>query len=148
MELYGYQFARESDLKHHGILGQKWGVRRYQNKDGTLTNAGKQRYQADLEDAKRLGKTHANLEAKTRALRSGIKSGNQILVPTDVKADYKKTFDEFINESNLMRTKYGEATSDIVSMNDGYDYVRVLPKDRRLDGYVEYYHLIGKSEKH
>lgn len=32
------------DLAHHGILGQKWGVRRYQNKDGSLTAAGKNRY--------------------------------------------------------------------------------------------------------
>ena len=31
-------------LAHHGILGQKWGVRRYENKDGTLTEAGKERY--------------------------------------------------------------------------------------------------------
>lgn len=30
-------------LAHHGILGMKWGVRRYQNADGTLTNAGKRR---------------------------------------------------------------------------------------------------------
>lgn len=29
---------------HHGILGMKWGVRRYQNKDGTLTSMGKRRY--------------------------------------------------------------------------------------------------------
>ena len=28
-------------LQHHGILGMKWGVRRYQNKDGSLTSAGK-----------------------------------------------------------------------------------------------------------
>lgn len=32
------------ELCHYGIKGQKWGVRRFQNKDGTLTNAGKRRY--------------------------------------------------------------------------------------------------------
>lgn len=34
----------EEYLEHHGILGMRWGVRRYQNKDGTLTDAGKKRY--------------------------------------------------------------------------------------------------------
>lgn len=33
----------EEVLEHHGILGMKWGVRRYQNKDGSLTAAGKAR---------------------------------------------------------------------------------------------------------
>ncbi len=33
----------ESELFHHGVLGQKWGVRRYQNEDGSLTAAGKRK---------------------------------------------------------------------------------------------------------
>ena len=33
-----------SELYHHGIKGQKWGVRRFQNPDGTLTAAGRERY--------------------------------------------------------------------------------------------------------
>lgn len=35
------------EMYHHGILGQKWGIRRFQNSDGSLTSAGKRRYDKD-----------------------------------------------------------------------------------------------------
>lgn len=44
---YGYVESNElSDycIAHHGIKGQKWGIRKYQNEDGSLTELGKQRY--------------------------------------------------------------------------------------------------------
>lgn len=37
-------------LKHHGIKGQKWGVRRYRNADGSLTPAGRKRYDRDYRE--------------------------------------------------------------------------------------------------
>lgn len=43
--------AYSSYLSHHGVKGQKWGVRRYQNPDGSLTDDGKRR------EAKRLSAT-------------------------------------------------------------------------------------------
>lgn len=39
-----------NELYHWGIKGQRWGVRRYQNSDGSLTPAGKKRYQRTLSD--------------------------------------------------------------------------------------------------
>lgn len=46
-------YTRPSNLElcHYGVKGMKWGVRRFQRKDGTLTNAGKKRYNDDANDS-------------------------------------------------------------------------------------------------
>lgn len=50
-------------LKHHGVKGQKWGVRRYQNEDGSLTRAGKQK--------EKLDKTPSNHKRKAKIATAG-----------------------------------------------------------------------------
>lgn len=48
MDFYEYEeLLEEENLQHHGILGMKWGIRRYQNPDGSLTPEGKKRYGSD-----------------------------------------------------------------------------------------------------
>ncbi len=49
----GSDLDRTYYISHHGILGMKWGIRRFQNKDGSLTSAGKRRYDStsDTSDA-------------------------------------------------------------------------------------------------
>lgn len=52
------------ELYHHGVKGQKWGVRRYQNSDGSLTPEGEQRYSSEKKgNFKKYAKTGAKIAA-------------------------------------------------------------------------------------
>ena len=57
-------------LYHYGTLGQKWGIRRYQNPDGTLTEAGKKRYWGGGSDYTHVG--------RKRYIKDLVKDYNQI----------------------------------------------------------------------
>lgn len=60
----------ENYLAHHGIKGQKWGIRRYENPDGSLTEAGKARYGRSQRRSFRKSSNEAYRNAKS-LVRSG-----------------------------------------------------------------------------
>lgn len=83
MEMYGYSFQREEDLMHHGIKGMKWGVRRWQNSDGSFNEAGKKRYfsEGSGENYRSVGGTARRALAKVYDIneRYYSKHGNQAM---------------------------------------------------------------------
>lgn len=66
-----------NELQHHGIKGQKWGVRRFQNTDGSLTAEGKKRYSvSDYQQAIDKTKTAGKIVNEAKTLNNTVKKLN------------------------------------------------------------------------
>lgn len=89
-------------IEHHGILGQKWGIRRYQNKDGSLTSSGKKRY----------GKQIQKMEKKAvqKTYKEDRKNGGSFVFKSyrqGTGENYKKAKSDF-NKKMINDSKYKE----------------------------------------
>lgn len=154
MNYYEYQ----DYLAHYGVKGMKWGVRRYQNADGTLTNAGKKRLVKDITSRKR-SEIDASYNARNFARQdkniNNYRSSNAIYKDAKKKMDeYRKIHNEYWSKYNkhyyevidICEKKYGryadlERKSDISSMKNFDDTYRKEMNKRGM------YKLETKLEK-
>lgn len=102
----------EYELRHHGIKGMKWGIRRFQNEDGSLTNAGRKRYADDGDTAERRKSVAKKVAIGTAAVAGVVltaylvkRHGAKKAAELASKADTGKTaVEKLIESSSVMST--------------------------------------------
>lgn len=115
-----YILCEGGELYHAGVKGMKWGVRRYQNKDGSLTNAGKRRY---ARDAREKGYNKED-EDGTYYKNAGKKGGRKETL--DVDADRYVTED--MQRSKRVVDDAGQLSGKLKQMTD--KSIKNTPKTR------------------
>ena len=78
-------------LQHHGIKGQKWGVRRYQNADGSLTSDGKKRYGSGDSSTSKNSEADAQKKERTKKIIAGVAVAATLTAATAVYLKNKDT---------------------------------------------------------
>lgn len=120
MEVWHYNYMSSYDeLYHHGIKGMRWGVRRFQNEDGTLTAQGRQRYKDYRSDqstrrslTRHVAADKKNLKARGEAMNEVTKNYNdaqeQMRKASSKVFISRKKRQELVDEANANLTKAGE----------------------------------------
>ena len=80
----------DNELHHYGIRGMRWGVRRFQNSDGTLTAAGKKRYNKELESYRADKKKLAEETRKFERVKKNKEKVEKLLADKQALIDQKR----------------------------------------------------------
>ena len=99
----------EHELYHYGILGMKWGIRRYQNKDGSLTEAGKKHYGVGTDIGSRGRKNRAKDAAEIEAKIYKLSSGKQTKKTSDKIEFLEKMRQGLVKDLDDSEIGYGQS---------------------------------------